>query len=149
MSERSELRPHSHRPADFLEPGHGVRIPADEVELSFTASGGPGGQHANRSNTKVLARLDLTAASGIPDELRARLVTRLGPQVAVMCDTFRSQTRNRQEALERITQRLAAALVVAAERRRTRPTRGSVVRRLDAKRSRSDTKRLRRPPSDA
>ena len=133
--------------ADELRPGWGIVIPVTEVEWRFSASSGPGGQHANTSNTRVEARLDLASSPSLSEHQRARLVGRLGPEVRVVCQTERSQTRNRSIALQRLEERLAAALVLQRARRPTRATRGSQVRRLDSKSRRSDVKRARRPPS--
>jgi len=133
--------------ADELRPGWGIVIPVSEVEWRFSASSGPGGQHANTSNTRVEARLDLASSPSLSEHQRARLVGRLGPEVRVVCQTERSQTRNRSIALQRLEERLAAALVLQRARRPTRATRGSQVRRLDSKSRRSDVKRARRRPS--
>lgn len=133
--------------ADELRPGWGIVIPVTEVEWRFSASSGPGGQHANTSNTRVEARLDLASSPSLSEHQRARLVGRLGPEVRVVCQTERSQTRNRSIALQRLEERLAGALVLQRARRPTRATRGSQVRRLDSKSRRSDVKRARRPPS--
>ena len=132
---------------ESLRPGGGVVIPVSEVEWRFSASSGPGGQHANTSNTRVEARLDLASSPSLSEHQRARLVGRLGPEVRVVCQTERSQTRNRSIALQRLEERLAAALVLQRARRPTRATRGSQVRRLDSKSRRSDVKRARRRPS--
>ena len=133
--------------ADELRPGWGIVIPVTEVEWRFSASSGPGGQHANTSNTRVEARLDLASSPSLSEQQRVRLVGRLGPEVRVVCQTERSQTRNRSIALQRLEERLAAALVLQRARRPTRATRGSQVRRLESKSRRSDVKRARRPPS--
>ena len=133
--------------ADELRPGWGIVIPVSEVEWRFSASSGPGGQHANTSNTRVEARLDLASSPSLSEHQRTRLVGRLGPEVRVVCQTERSQTRNRSIALQRLEERLAGALVLQRARRPTRATRGSQVRRLDSKSRRSDVKRARRPPS--
>ena len=122
-------------------------IPVSVIEWRFVPSGGPGGQHANRSNTRVEAVLDLVAVT-LPDDLRNRLEAKLGAEVRVVVDDTRSQTRNRELALDRLESRLQAALHRLPPRRATRPSKASVHRRLDAKKSRSDTKRLRQRPSD-
>ena len=119
-------------------------MPAEEVRWRFGPSGGPGGQHANRANTRVEAELDLTSARGIDDEIRARLVRRLGSTVRVVVDRHRSQVRNRERALDEIERRLQEALVEQATRRPTRPRRGAVERRLEAKRQRGARKAERR-----
>lgn len=117
---------------------------AEEVRWRFGPSGGPGGQHANRANTRVEAELDLTSARGIDDQIRARLVRQLGATVRVVVDRHRSQVRNRERALDEIERRLQEALVEQAVRRPTRPRRGAVERRLKAKRQRGARKAERR-----
>ena len=123
-------------------------IPLSELEWRFTPSGGPGGQHANRSNTRAEVRFDVAASASLLDVHRERLLERLGPVVRVTADDERSQLRNRDLALERLRARLAEALRVERTRRPTAPTRASQQRRLEAKKRRSDTKRLRRPPDE-
>jgi len=122
-------------------------VPEDEIEMHFVASGGPGGQHANRSNTKVDAVFRPGESPTMPDFLRERVMAKLGPIVRVTVDDGRSQHRNRQLALERIRERVHRAGVVERKRRATRPTRGSQKRRVEGKKRRGDTKRLRRRPS--
>jgi len=119
-------------------------VSAEEVRWRFGPSGGPGGQHANRANTRVEAELDLTSARGIDDQIRARLVRQLGATVRVVVDRHRSQVRNRERALDEIERRLQEALVEQAVRRPTRPRRGAVERRLKAKRQRGARKAERR-----
>ena len=127
-----------------LSAGPGCRVPADEVRWRFGPSGGPGGQHANRAHTRVEAELDLTAARGIDADVRSRLVGRLGASVRVVVDRHRSQARNRERALDEIERRIQDALVEQAARRPTRPRRGAVERRLEAKRQRGARKAERR-----
>jgi ribosome-associated protein len=121
-----------------------LRIPLDELEWRFTGSGGPGGQHANTSNTRVELVWDLAASSAPGPRQRALLLERLGPSVRVVASDERSQARNRELALERLRTRVAAALRIDPPRRPTRPTYGSQQRRLQAKRRHSDRKRDRR-----
>lgn len=122
-------------------------VPEDEITFRFMASGGPGGQHANRSNTKAEAVFVLDDSETMPAGLRARVRERLGDRVRVTVDDERSQHRNKALALERLRGRIRAAGKVEKPRRATKPTRGSKRRRLDAKRRRGDVKRQRRPPS--
>jgi ribosome-associated protein len=125
-----------------------VVVPAHELEWRFGPSGGPGGQHANRAHTRAEVRFDVRSSSALSDAQRARLLARLGDTVIVSADDERSQLRNRRLALDRLRRRLADALKVDPPRRPTRPSRGSVERRLDAKRRQADRKRDRRRPSD-
>jgi ribosome-associated protein len=126
---------------------HGVALPLDEVELRVSRSSGPGGQHANVTASRVEAVFDVAASRTLDDALKARVTARLGPVVRAIAQDTRSQQRNRELALERLQQRLRAALVVPRTRRATRPTAASRRRRAAAKRQRGDTKRLRRRPS--
>jgi len=126
-------------------------IDASELAWRFDTSGGPGGQHANRSSTRAEVRFDVARSRGLGPRQKERLLERLGPVVIASAGESRSQARNRELALERLRSRLAEGLRV--ERRR-RPTRRSVSadhRRLDAKRRRSALKRERgaRPDPEA
>ena len=133
--------------ADVIDGGPHCRIPVAEIRWRFTTSGGPGGQHANRSQTAVEAEIELASATGIEAETRQRLIDRLGPTLALSVDTTRSQHRNRQIAVERLGERLRKAQDRQAPRRPTRPSRSARRRRVDAKRRRSQTKALRRRPA--
>ena len=121
-------------------------MPEDEVKFRFVASGGPGGQHANRSNTKVEAVFRLDDSATMPDGLRERVRAEIGDTIRVTVDDERSQYRNRQIALERLRGRVGKAGHRQRPRRPTKPTRGSQRRRLDDKRRRGDVKRQRRRP---
>lgn len=121
-----------------------LSIPVDELTWRFSRSGGPGGQHANTSDTRVEVRLDIAGSPSLGPRQRARLMERLGPEVRVVASGRRSQARNRAEALERLSDRLAAALRPRPVRHATKPTRASVRRRLDSKRKQSERKASRR-----
>ena len=123
-----------------------MRVPRRDLEVRFSPSGGPGGQHANRSATRVELRLDLTSCGGLSDEQRRRAIGRLGAELRVVADDERSQVRNRSLAESRLAEKLADALRVERVRRPTRPTRGSTERRISTKKRRSETKQLRRRP---
>lgn len=120
-------------------------IPAAELEELFETSGGPGGQHANRSATAVRLRFDVPASS-LPTDVRTRLVSRLGETVEVTSSESRSQFRNRVLARRQMREMLEEALKETPRRRRTEPTRASRRRRLADKRARGERKRLRQPP---
>ena len=124
----------------------GWQVPENEIEFRFVASGGPGGQHANRSNTKVDAVFRLDESPTMPAVLRERVRGKLGDVVRVTVDDERSQTRNREISLERMRGRVRNAGVVEKPRRATKPTRGSQRRRVEAKRRRSDVKKGRKRP---
>ncbi len=126
--------------------GRGVVIPASEVGLRMTTSGGPGGQHANRTLTKVVASFDVTASRALSPAQRGRLVDALGPVVRSSASRFRSQSQNRSAACEQLAVRLSRALEARAPRRATRPTASSRRRRVDEKRERGALKERRRPP---
>ena len=132
---------------DPLEIGHGAEVPLSEVELRTSRSSGPGGQHANVTASRVEAVFDVDASRSLSDEHKQRITTRLGPVVRATAQDTRSQTRNRELALERLRSRLAAALTVQRPRRATRPSGAARRKRLDAKRRHSDLKRARRRPS--
>ncbi len=118
-------------------------IPDEELVWRFTASGGPGGQHANTSNTRVELIFDIANSPSLGPRQRARLLEKLGPSVRVVASHERSQMRNRNEARRRLAERLAAALSVERPRVKTRATKGSVERRLQSKRRTSEIKARR------
>ena len=124
-----------------------VGIPRHELAVSFSASGGPGGQHANKASTRGELSFDVETSSALSDVQRERLLAKLGPVVRVVADDERSQLRNRTLAEDRLAAKLRDALHVPRRRRATQPTRGSQRRRVDAKKQRGETKRYRRPPS--
>ena len=126
----------------------GLAIPLSEISWRATTSGGPGGQHANRTLSRVEVSFDVAASATLGPRQRARLLERLGPVVRASAADSRSQARNRELALERLAAKLDAGLRVDPDRRPTRPTRSSQVRRVEAKRRRSQTKRHRRAPGD-
>jgi len=119
-------------------------IPLDELEWRFSGSGGPGGQHANTSNTRVEVHFDVEGSPSLSPSQRARLLDRFGPMVRVVAADTRSQARNRELALARLRERLADALRTPRARRATAPTRAARRRRIEAKRRRGDLKRQRR-----
>ena len=131
---------------DPLHLARGAEIPLAEVELRTSRSSGPGGQHANVTASRVEAIFDVEASRSLGDEHKRRISARLGPVVRAIAQDTRSQTRNRELALERLRSRLASALVVQRPRRATRPTAAARRKRLDSKRRRSERKRARRPP---
>jgi ribosome-associated protein len=124
-----------------------VRIPRHELGVTFSASGGPGGQHANKAATRVEITFDVTTSAAFTEAQRRRVIAALGPVVRVVADDERSQWRNRSLADERLAAKLRRALQVPRQRRATRPTRGSQRRRVEEKKQRSQTKRYRRPPT--
>jgi ribosome-associated protein len=123
-----------------------LSIPVEELSWRFARSGGPGGQHANTSDTRVDVRFDIEGSPSLGPRQRARLLQRFGPWVAATASDSRSQARNRELALERLRTKLAEALRIERPRRPTRPRPSAREERLDAKRRRSARKRDRRPP---
>jgi ribosome-associated protein len=123
-----------------------VRIPRHELHASFSTSGGPGGQHANRSATRVELRFDVEGSSAFGPKQRARVRERLGSEVRVVVDETRSQLRNREIAERRLADRLRQALHVDRPRRATKPSKAATARRLESKKRRSEVKRGRRRP---
>lgn len=120
-----------------------LSIPERELQWLFSASGGPGGQHANTANTRVELVFDIEGSEVLTDRDRSTLVAAFGPRLRVVSSEGRSQWRNRQVARQRLAERLAEALRPRRPRRPTRPGRGAVERRLRAKKQRSAKKKDR------
>lgn len=125
-----------------------LTIPAREVDIRVTTSGGPGGQHANRSLTKVVACFDVAFSTVVTDADREMLLERVGRQVCASSSRFRSQGANRAAALDSLALKISAALVRQAPRRPTRPSLGATTRRVEEKRARSKLKQARRQVSE-
>jgi ribosome-associated protein len=123
-----------------------VAIPVSEIELRFSRSSGPGGQHAQKTETRVEAIFDVEASAGLTPAQKARVGRRAGTVLRAVAQDSRSQSRNRELAIERLVAALREALRVERRRRPTKPTAASRERRLQEKRRRSETKQLRRPP---
>jgi ribosome-associated protein len=124
----------------------GTAIPLREITVRASRPSGPGGQHANTTASRIEASFDVAASEALSDEQKQRIIGRLGPRVVAVAQDERSQTRNRELALERLAHRLAGALAPRRPRRPTRPTRSSVAERLQAKRRQAERKRDRRRP---
>jgi ribosome-associated protein len=125
-----------------------VVLPLAEVSFRFSRSSGPGGQHAQKSETRVEALLDVESSQALTDVQKRRVISRAGPVLRAVAQDERSQLRNRQLALERLVDQLRRALRVERKRVPTKPSAAARKRRLEQKRRRSDTKRLRRPPGE-
>jgi ribosome-associated protein len=125
-----------------------VSLDPGEIELRVSRSSGPGGQHANKAETRVEAVLDVEASGSLSAAQRRRVVARAGPVLRAVAQDERSQARNRELAVERLVAKLAEALRVERRRRPTRPTAASRERRLTEKRRRGDVKRGRAAPAD-
>jgi len=125
-----------------------VVLPVSEVELRFSRSSGPGGQHANTSETRVEAIFEVESSSALSDAQKRRVLAKAGPTLRAIAQDERSQLRNRELAIERLVEQLRQALKVERRRVATKPTKASRERRLETKKRRSQTKKLRRPPGD-
>jgi ribosome-associated protein len=125
-----------------------LELPLGEIELRFSRSSGPGGQHAQKTETRVEAVFDVEASTILTAAQKRRLVRQAGPVIRAVAQEERSQWRNREVALERLGEAIAAGLKVRRKRRPTRPSPEARRRRLAEKRRRGETKRLRDPPRD-
>ena len=123
-----------------------VSLDPDEIELRVSRSSGPGGQHANKAETRVEAVLDVEASSSLSAAQKRRVVARAGPVLRAVAQDERSQARNRELAIERLVTKLAEALRVERRRVPTRPSRAAEERRLAEKRRRAQVKRNRAQP---
>ena len=121
-----------------------VSIPRSEIELRFSRSSGPGGQHAQKSDTRVEATFDVAASQGLSEVQKRRVLAKAGPVLRAVAQDERSQWRNRELATERLVDARQEALRVPRRRRPTRPSKAAVERRLEQKRRRSQLKRRRR-----
>ena len=133
--------------ADELRIDDRLSIPLAEIELRTSRSSGPGGQHANVTASRVEAVFDVRRSAALDEAARERLLSRAGPTVTAVAQDARSQLRNRELALRRLAEKIAAGLTVPRRRRPTRPTRGSRTRRLEQKRRIGERKRGRKRPS--
>jgi ribosome-associated protein len=133
---------------DSIRVTRSVVIPLAEIELRFSRSSGPGGQHAQKSETRVEAVFDVEASESLTDMQKRRVLERTGPVIRAVAQDERSQSRNRELAVERLAGQLREALRVQRRRLPTKPTTASKERRLEEKRRRSEVKRLRREPPD-
>jgi ribosome-associated protein len=130
--------------SDALHVARGVEIPIAEIELRASRSSGPGGQHANVTASRIEAVFDVEASGSLTDAQKRRLIRRHGARITAVAQDARGQSRNRELALRRLRERIAAGLREPKRRRATRPTAAARRRRLEAKRRRSQTKALRR-----
>jgi ribosome-associated protein len=125
-----------------------LELPLAEIELRTSRSSGPGGQHAQKTETRVEAVFEVDASQTLSAAQKRRLHERVGPVLRAVAQDERSQWRNRELALERLAAAIAAGLRVERPRRPTKPTRASKERRLDEKKRRATAKRLRQPPAE-
>jgi ribosome-associated protein len=125
-----------------------VALPTAEIELQTSRSSGPGGQHAQKSETRVVAVFDVEASTALTPVQKRRVVAKAGPVLRATAQDERSQLRNRELAVERLVAQLREALRVERRRVPTAPSKAARERRLEEKKRRGQTKRLRRPPGD-
>lgn len=136
----------------MLKAGNNITIDESELEFSFARSGGPGGQHVNKTSSKVLLRWNLNTAKGVPQPVMVRLRTLQSRHITdagelhITCDSTRSQHRNREIAIERLLEMLKAAEYAPKRRRPTKPSRGAIKRRQESKKRTSDKKQQRKKP---
>jgi ribosome-associated protein len=133
---------------DSIRVTRSVVVPLGEIELRFSRSSGPGGQHAQKSETRVEASFDVEASEALSPVQKRRVLGRTGPVIRAVAQDERSQWRNRELAIGRVAEQLREALRVERRRVATKPTAASVKRRLEGKRQRSEKKRLRRAPDE-
>ncbi len=119
-----------------------------EIELRTSRSSGPGGQHAQKTETRVEAILDLESSAALTEAEKARAIAKAGPTIRAIAQDERSQLRNKELAIERVLDALREALKVQRRRRPSKPSRAAVERRLQEKKQRGETKRLRRSDPD-
>jgi len=125
-----------------------VLLPRSEIEVRVSRSSGPGGQHAQKSETRVEAVFDVEASTALTDTQKRRVVSRAGEVLRAVAQDERSQLRNRELATDRLVEKLRQALAVPRKRVATKPSAAARERRLEKKRRRSRTKALRRPPAE-
>ena len=125
-----------------------VVVPPGEIKLRTSRSSGPGGQHAQKSETRVEAVFDVDASEALTPAQKRRVIAKAGPVLRAVAQDERSQLRNRELAIERLVAALRAALYVERRRVPTKPTAASRERRRQEKQRRADVKRLRRPPAE-
>ncbi len=126
--------------------GRQVEIPLREITIRASRSSGPGGQHANSTDSRIEAVFDVAASAVLSEEQKRRIISRCGPRVVATAQDTRNQTRNRELALRRLRDRLESSLHVSRPRAATRPTKSSKRRRMQAKVRQSERKRQRRAP---
>src|SRR5688500_13843790 len=132
---------------DAIRVTRSVTVPRREIELRFSRSSGPGGQHAQKTETRVEALFDVEVSTGLSEVQKKRVIGKAGPTLRAVAQDERSQARNRELAIERLVEALREALRVERRRVPTKPTAAARERRLDQKHRRSQIKRLRQPPA--
>ena len=131
---------------DSLRINGGTRIPVADVQIRASRSSGPGGQHANMTSSRIEVALDVASTAALSPGQKALLIERLGPVVRAVSQDARSQSRNRQLALDRLAERIREGLHVQASRRPTGPSRNAKRKRVESKVKRGQTKQDRKRP---
>jgi ribosome-associated protein len=135
-------------PRESIQVTSRLAIPIEEVELRYSRSSGPGGQHAQKTETRVEAVFEVARSATLSEPQKKRLTARAGPVVRAVAQDERSQSRNRELALERLGEAIRAGVRVPRKRRPTKPTAASRERRLEGKKRRASVKRMRQHPDD-
>jgi ribosome-associated protein len=136
----------------MLEINEHIQIPDEELHFTYARSAGPGGQNVNKVNSKAILHWNVTQSAHLPDPVKQRFLSRYRPRITVLGEVvisgqvYRDQIRNSADCLERLREMIVSVLVAPTPRKRTRPSRGGVERRLQSKREQSDRKSSRRPP---
>jgi len=136
------------RMGEWMAIGPHAAVPLRDIVIRASRSSGPGGQHANVTESRIEASLDVGACESLTEEQRRTIIARAGPRVVATAQDTRSQARNRELALERLQRRLQQALTVAPPRRNTRPPRAADERRIESKRRQGARKRSRARAED-
>jgi ribosome-associated protein len=136
-------------PRESIQVNSRLAIPLEDVELRTSRSSGPGGQHAQKTETRVEAVFDVTRSAALSERQKERLLSRVGPVVRAVAQDERSQSRNRELALERLAETIREGLRVPRKRRATKPSAAARERRLEGKRRRATKKELRRRPRES
>jgi ribosome-associated protein len=135
-------------PRESIQVTSRLAIPLEEVELRYSRSSGPGGQHAQKTETRVEAVFNVARSGALSEAQKRRLTAQAGPVVRAVAQDERSQSRNRELALERLGEAIRAGVRVPRKRRPTKPTAASRERRLEGKKRRASVKRMRQRPND-
>ncbi|MES2791222.1 MAG: alternative ribosome rescue aminoacyl-tRNA hydrolase ArfB [Planctomycetota bacterium] len=136
----------------MLEINSQIQIPDEELRFTYARSAGPGGQNVNKVNSKAILHWNVTATPHLPEPVKLRFLARYRARITVLGEVvisgqvYRDQTRNIDDCLERLREMIVTVLVPPTPRKKTRPSRGGVERRLQSKREQSDRKTSRRRP---
>lgn len=136
----------------MLDVAGNIKVDENEFDFSFAKSGGPGGQHVNKTSSKVILRWNVSKSAGVPDPVKHRFIkqfkTRINDddELVIDCDETRSQHRNKEIVLERLTEMLRSVARPPKRRVKTKPSRSKLKKRRKARERHKEKKRLRRKP---